>query len=150
MNNLESLVESLKKDLRNECTHLAFYLQSASLVQGLHAKEYKEHFLKETSKEITHINQFADLIIGLGGDNLDYMPYFEKIPQAKNPIEILKTALNLEEEVVANYCERMHEAESLGSTDGDWIHIFLEKQIEESRIDVDELKQIIRGYDSGY
>lgn len=150
MNNLEFLINSLKNDLRNECTHLTFYLQSASLVQGLHLKEYKEYFLKEASKEITHVQQFADLIIGLGGDNLEFVPFYEKIPVTKNPIEILKLALTLEEEVVANYCERMHEAESLGSTDGDWVHIFLEKQIEESRIDVDELKQIIRGCDSGF
>lgn len=150
MNNLESLINSLKKDLRNECTHLMFYLQSASLVQGLHLKEYKEFFLKEAAKEITHVQQFADLIIGLGGEDIEYLPYYEKMPATKNPIEILKLALTLEEEVVSNYCERMHEAESISSVDGDWVHIFLEKQIEESRIDVDELKQIIRGYNSGF
>lgn len=150
MNNLNTLIENLKQDLRNECTHLAFYLQSASLVQGLHAKEYKEYFTKEVSKEVTHVQQFADLIIGLGGENLEFVPFYDKMPQNKNPIELLKTALTLEEEVVRNYCERMHEAESLSSTDGDWVTIFLEKQIEESRIDVDELKQVIRGYESGF
>ena len=43
MSNLQNLIDLLKSDLRNECTHLMFYLQSASLVQGLHSKEYKEH-----------------------------------------------------------------------------------------------------------
>lgn len=150
MNNLQNLINDLKSDLKNECTHLIFYLQSASLVQGLHAKEYKEYFLKEANKELTHVQQFADLIIGLGGDNLEYVPNYEKINYSNNPLEILRNALALEEEVVQNYCERMHQAESLGSTDGDWVHIFLEKQIEESRIDVDELKQIIRGCNSGF
>ena len=150
MNDLEHLIKSLKADLRNECTHLMFYLQSASLVQGLHAKEYKEHFTKEAAKELNHVQQFADLIIGLGGIDLEFVPYYEKIKISYNPIEILKNALALEEEVVQNYCERMREAESLSSTDGDWVHIFLEKQIEESRIDVDEIKQILRGHESGF
>ena len=54
MSNLQNLIDLLKSDLRNECTHLMFYLQSASLVQGLHSKEYKEHFLSESQKEIKH------------------------------------------------------------------------------------------------
>ena len=149
MSNLQNLIDLLKSDLRNECTHLMFYLQSASLVQGLHSKEYKEHFLSESQKEIKHVQQFADLIIGLNGEGLEFKPYYEKMPITNSTIDILRQALCLEEEVVSNYCERMHQAEELNSTDGDWVHIFLEKQIEDSRMDVDELKQIIRGYDSG-
>jgi hypothetical protein len=44
----------------------------------------------------------------------------------------------------------MRQAESIDSVDGDWIHIFLEKQIENSRTDIDELRQIIRGIEAGY
>ncbi|MEI7487645.1 MAG: ferritin-like domain-containing protein [Chryseobacterium sp.] len=145
----EELYALLVSDLRNELTHLHFYLQSAALVQGLHSKEYKEHFLEESSKELKHVSQFSDLLIGLGLE-ITNMPYYEKLPKLNNPVDILKQALTLEEEVVSNYTTRMHQAESLKTVDGDWIHIFLEKQIEESRLDVDELKQIIRGINSGF
>lgn len=149
--NLNELIEILHNDLRNELTHMNFYLQSAALVQGLHAKEYKEYLLSEAGKEMKHVSEFSDLLVGLNADSkITTEPYLEKIPKLKNPVDIVKHALTLEEEVVLNYCLRMKQAESLNSVDGDWIHIFLEKQIEDSRKDIDELKQIIRGIEAGY
>ena len=145
----EELVVELKKDLRNEITHMHFYLQSAALVQGLHAKEYKEFFSKEAAKEMQHVFEFSNMIVGLNEDIVNE-PFFEKLPFLRNPINIIEHALTLEEEVVSNYCIRMHQAESLQTTDGDWISIFLENQIQDSRADVDELKQIIRGIRAGY
>ena len=80
MTTKEELYALLVSDLRNELTHLHFYLQSAALVQGLHSKEYKEHFLEESSKELKHVSQFSDLLIGLGLE-ITNMPYYEKLPK---------------------------------------------------------------------
>lgn len=146
---INELIVNLQNDLRNELTHLHFYLQSAALVQGLHAKEYKEYFLEEAAKEMKHVSEFSDMLIGLNAD-ITNQPNFEKLPFLKNVRHIVEHALTLEEEVVSNYSTRIHEAESLGTVDGDWVHIFLEKQIEDSRHDVDELKQIVRGLTEGY
>lgn len=144
---MQKLIQDLNNDLKNEWTHLAFYLHSASLVTGLHCHEYKELLLKEAAKELEHVSQFSDLLIGLGlpSTQLTKEPYQDKVLSLTNPKDILEHALALEEEVVKNYCERMHEAEACGCTDGDWAHIFLENQIQESREDVDHLKQILRG-----
>lgn len=149
MNNQKELYLLLVNDLRNELTHLHFYLQSASLVQGLHSKEYKEFFTQEANKELKHVQQFCDLLVGLNIE-ITNIPYFEKLPKLNNPADIIKHALTLEEEVVSNYCQRMHQAENLSTTDGDWISIFLENQIQDSRTDVDELKQILRGIQNGF
>jgi len=149
MTKQEQLYSLLVSDLRNELTHLNFYLQSASLVQGLHAKEYKEFFTEEAKKELKHVQQFYDLLIGLNIE-ITHVPFYEKLPKLNNPADIVKHALTLEEEVVSNYCERMHQAEALVNTDGDWISIFLESQIQDSRTDVDELKQILRGIQNGF
>lgn len=145
----EELCQLLRDDLRNELTHMTFYLQSAALVEGLHAKEYKEFLLKEAAKEMNHVSEFSDMIVGLGED-IPNTPFYEKLPFLRNPQHILEHALTLEMEVVSNYCTRMHQAESLSTVDGDWVHIFLEKQIEESRHDVDELNQILRGVRKGF
>jgi bacterioferritin (cytochrome b1) len=144
---LQALIANLKNDLRNEWTHLTFYLHSAALIQGLHATEYKELLQKEANKELLHVSQFSDMLIGLGvaPQDLPKEPYYEKVPSLTMPGHILAHALKLEQEVVANYCQRMHEAEACGCTDGDWVHIFLEGQIQDSREDVDHLKQILRG-----
>lgn len=147
---LAEMIELLKNDLRNEWTHLTFYLHSAGIVTGLHCHEYKELFLEEAKKEMDHVAEFSDLIVGLGGVPTN-QPYMEKIPnysedsRLTDPVFILSQALKLEEEVVTNYCARMKQAEEMCTVDGDWIHIFLEKQVEESRKDVDHLKQILRG-----
>lgn len=145
----EELCQLLKNDLRNELTHMHFYLQSAALVEGLHAKEYKEFLLKEAAKEMEHVSEFSDMLVGLGEDIVN-TPFYEKLPFLRSPQHIIEHALTLEEEVVSNYCARMHQAESLSTVDGDWVHIFLEKQIENSRRDVDELRQVLRGVSRGY
>jgi bacterioferritin (cytochrome b1) len=144
---LQALIANLNNDLRNEWTHLTFYLHSAALVQGLHATEYKELLQKEANKELLHVGQFSDMLIGLGVSphELAKEPHYDKVPSLTEPKAILAHALKLEEEVVRNYCQRMHEAEACGCTDGDWVHIFLEAQIQDSREDVDHLKQILRG-----
>lgn len=144
---MKNLIKNLNNDLRNEWTHLTFYLHSAALVQGLHATEYKELLQKEANKELLHVGQFSDMLIGLGVDPVDLSkePFYDKVPSLTDPKAILAHALKLEEEVVANYCQRMHEAEACACTDGDWVHIFLENQIQDSREDVDHLKQILRG-----
>lgn len=144
---LQALIDNLNNDLRNEWSHLAFYLHSAGLVQGLHCHEYKELLLKEAAKELHHVSQFSDVLIGLGlpPEQLAKAPFDQKVLSLTNPRDILAHALKLEEEVVTNYCQRMHEAEACGCTDGDWVHIFLESQIQDSREDVDHLKQILRG-----
>ena len=54
-------------------------------------------------------------------------------------------ALEIESKVVENYTERIKQAEELGGVDGQWLEIFLEKQVEHSREDADHFKQILRG-----
>ena len=47
---INELIVNLQNDLRNELTHLHFYLQSAALVQGLHAKDIKDILTKLNSR----------------------------------------------------------------------------------------------------
>ena len=53
----------------------------------------------------------------------------------------------MEQEVVANYVQRMADARALGEldVDGNWVEIFLEGQIQKSREDIDEIKQLLKG-----
>lgn len=139
----EEMVALLNGDLKNEWKHLRFYLYHASAIVGLHREEYREYLLKEAASEMLHVTQFSDLIYGLDGQATQESNSF---PLLTEPKEILEYALEMEKEVVDNYVTRMHQAENdLGGTDGQWIHIFLEGQVQKSREDVDNLKQILRG-----
>lgn len=147
--NKEKMIELLNADLKNEWKHLRFYLYHASAIVGLHAEEYKELLLKEAAGEMAHITEFSDLIIGLGGTASSESNDF---PLLTDPKDIVLYALEMEEEVVANYVKRMKDANELSlslegndSVDGQWIEIFLEGQIQKSREDVDKYRQILRG-----
>ena len=140
--NIETMIEILNQDLKNEWMHLRFYLYHASAVVGLHCEEYKEIFLKEAASEMEHVTQFSDVIRGLGGQST-YLS--NEFTTHTNPVDIIRCALAMEEEVVSNYTNRIKDAQDLGGTDGQWLEIFLESQIEKSREDVDHYKQILRG-----
>lgn len=136
------MIDLLNQDLKNEWAHLRFYLHHASMVTGLHCHEYKEILLDHASSEMKHVSEFSDLILGLGGlptlDSADFPIY-------SNPKEIIEYALYMESMVVLNYTNRIKEAQVLGGVDGQWLEIFLEKQVEHSRTDVDHFRQILRG-----
>ena len=136
------LIDLLNADLKNEWMHLRFYLHHASMATGLHAHEYKEMLLEHASSEMKHVTEFSDLIIGLGGlptvDSNDFPIY-------SSPKEIIEYAVYMESLVVSNYAQRIKDAQILGGVDGQWLEIFLEKQLEHSRVDVDHFKQILRG-----
>lgn len=139
---LQDIVRSLLEDLKNEWTHMRFYLYHASAVTGLHRHEYKELFLKEAASEMQHVLEFSDCLRGLGvephADSHDF-------PRLSDPKDIVAFALKMEEQVVSNYAERIDQAEELGGTQGHWLEIFLEKQLEHSREDVDEYRQMLKG-----
>lgn len=139
----QELISLLNNDIRNEYAHMHFYLHSALLVQGLHREELREFFLEEAASEMKHVQEFGDLIVGL-----DAKP--ECMPNAfptnlTHPRDILAHALKMEEEVVANYVQRMDDAVALGGVDGRWVEIFLEAQIDDSRKGADNLRQMIKG-----
>lgn len=144
---MRNLVAKLNEDLKNEWKHLKFYAHHASAVIGLHAHEYKELMTEQASSELNHVIQFSDLIVGLGGwpttDSNDF-PSFEQ------PRDIIAYAIAMENEVVQNYTNRIAELNNIPDTDDTrahkkWVEIFLEKQIEDSRQDLDHFKQILKG-----
>lgn len=137
----EKMIELLNNDLKNEWKHHCFYLHNASTITGIHLKEYKEYLISQANSESEHVLEFSDMIVGLGGVPTKEVNEF---PTLSDPIEILEYAKKMEEEVVINYISRISQAEEMGGVDGRWLVIFLESQIEDSRKDLDELKQITR------
>lgn len=142
--NLETMLKLMNEDLHREWSHMRFYLYHASKVVGLHCHEYKELFLKEAANEMGHVTEFSDMIVGLGGSIVNGWGD-EQIPDLATAKDIIQHALKMESEVVDNYVKRMDQAVELGGTDGTWIEIFYEKQVEHSREDVDHFRQILRG-----
>lgn len=138
----EQMINLLNGDLQNEYMHLHFYLHSAAMVAGLHRAELKEFLLEEAAGEMKHVQEFADLIVGFGAT-----PSCMPNPFPTDlicPLAILKHALMMEDQVVANYAERMDQARELGGVDGKWLEAFLENQIIDSRKDADQIRKMVQ------
>lgn len=148
MPTIQNMIELLRDDLKNEWKHLRFYAYHASAIVGLHAHEYKELLTEQAASELNHVIQFSDLIIGLGGVATAESNDF---PTLTDPVEILVYAVGMEAEVVKNYAERIEQLTQIPIVDEQtladkrWIEIFLEKQIEDSRQDLDHFKQLLKG-----
>jgi ferritin-like protein len=148
----EELVGKLQNDMLNEFRHWQFYMHASMVVRGLHREEMGEFFTKQASSEMNHIQQFGKMIIGLGGEipvrdtNLYYTSENKKVYfdyNKKDPNSLLQFAKEMEAEVVNNYTVRHQEAESLNDSDGMWVAIFLEDQIQDSRQDLDNIKEML-------
>lgn len=149
MTNLNNLIDNLNQDLKREYQHLDFYIAAATNVIGPHRKEFSEFFMAQANSELNHVVEFRKLIIGLGG-----YPTNDRVQIScanGTPVEAwLRSALDLETEVVKNYTQRLLEAEDLqenGGTDrvdGKYVEIFLEEQLLHSRQDADEIKEMLK------
>jgi len=139
------IVALLNDDLKNEWKHFKFYLHHASAITGLHAHEYKEFLLGQAASEMKHVSQFSDMLIGLGSTPTVDSNEFPFLVDAH---EILQYARDMEAEVVQNYTQRIAQINAmplagLDSVHGKWVEIFLEKQIEDSRQDLDHLNRLL-------
>lgn len=141
----QSVLDLIYLDLRNERKHMLFYLTNASSMKGMDAIEYIELFEKEAKEEMSHVTNFQDMIIGLGGNlNCLQAQGYERYEIFTSPREALKYALEMEEEVVDNYVERIGMVQNLeNKTISKWLEVFYEKQIEKSQADVDKYKRLL-------
>jgi ferritin len=145
---LAEIVTLLNDDLKNEWKHMQFYLHHASAITGLHAHEYKEFLLEQAASEMKHVQQFSDLLFGMGVAPTTEINEFPKLTSVKL---ILGAAAAMEEDVVKNYVQRIGQLSTItfestrDVADAKWIEIFLEEQIKDSREDLDHLMRILAG-----
>jgi len=144
--NLDTMIGILNEDVRNEKKHLLFYLYHSSVVVGAEALELKEFLTEQAKSELEHVQQFSDMIIGLGAlpTTASACPF---VYHYNNNKKILEAALQMELEVVKSYAERIQQAQDMDASPEDkkYLEIFLEDQLKDSRKDVDTIRQILKG-----
>jgi bacterioferritin (cytochrome b1) len=134
-------VKLMNQDLKNELKHMFFYLYSSFSVHGLHRLELGKFLQNAAKSELEHVQEFAKFIVDLGGSP-EHVPN-DFFPLYGDPKLILQSALDMENEVLKNYTERLHHTDMLGGEDGSALHIFYEDQIMDSRKDANELRQLL-------
>lgn len=141
---LSQFLDIMNGDLVNEWTHLSFYLYHASAVTGLHAHEYKEFLTDAAKSELAHVQAFLDRLFGLNyaqptqaGRPFAYMT---------DPENILSAAIRLEEEVVANYTQRLVQLDELAAAHPEvaaYLKVFYEDQLQDSYEDCEHMRRLL-------
>lgn len=143
---LDLFLEKMNEDLKNEWTHLKYYLYHASAVTGLHACEYKEFLTEAAEGELKHVQQFMDRLWGMNfpqpQQNNHAFPVYQRIE------DILLGAVELETQVVENYAKRLTQLDELATfmpTESAYLKVFYEDQLQDSYEDAEKMKRMLRG-----
>jgi bacterioferritin (cytochrome b1) len=139
----EKLIELLNGDLRNEYKHMLYYLHSSFMLLGFSRLYLKDLLETHAKEEMEHVTEFAEKIRALGGNPVCEISAFPT--DLTDATLILQYALDMEKEVVRNYHERHKNAiEFYEATKANYdLVVFLEKHIEESQEDIDELTKVL-------
>lgn len=136
---LKEFVAQMHDDLRNEWTHLQFYLYHSSAVAGLHAAEFKEFLTDEARGEFEHVQNFLDRLFGLGETPNCTSGY--AFPLFTNVPGILRHAIELETTVIKNYAERVAQLDQITSGEPEvaYLKVFYEDQLQDSYEDREKM-----------
>lgn len=141
---LQEFLVHMQEDLRNEWTHLQFYLYHASAATGLHAAEFKEFLTDAAKGELEHVQNFLDRLFGL-----------ECTPTVTSGVEfelrtdvrdILDAAVKLESEVIDRYAERIKQLDELDDfpSVAAYLKVFYEDQLQDSYEDREKIVRFLK------
>jgi bacterioferritin len=136
----DTLLAALNHDLANELQAILMYIQYSAKLTGPYRRELRDFFQAEVGDEQGHAQLLADKIAVLGGE-----PHMEPtpVPPADEPREMLQRVLEAEERAVADYSERVRQAEAFGDIG---LRVDLENLIADETKHRDEVQRILAGW----
>ncbi|OWK39799.1 ferritin-like domain-containing protein [Fimbriiglobus ruber] len=131
----------LNHDLAGEYQAIVMYIQCSAKLTGPYRRELRALFQAEIADEQGHAQFLADKIASLGGE-----PTTEPrpVPPADQPREMLGHALVAEKQAIANYTERLRQADAFGDIG---LKVNLESQIADETRHKEELERVLAGWD---
>jgi bacterioferritin len=137
----QALLDGLNHDLAGEYEAIVMYTHYSAKLTGPYRRELRALFQAEITDEQGHAQFLADKIAALGGE-----PTTEPrpVPYANLPREMLAEALAAEEQAIADYSERIHQAEGFGDLG---LKVELENLVADETRHKEELERIISGWD---
>jgi bacterioferritin len=107
----QTLINALNEDLTGELQAVIQYLTYSSKVTGPYRPQLVAFMQTEIADELGHAQFLADKVVALGG-----VPATEPrpVPEASTPREMLEAILKAERQAVADYTERVEQADEFG------------------------------------
>ena len=107
----QQLINGLNEDLNHELEALLRYLYHVSSATGLMGHELREELKSDLQSELDHAMFLADKITALGGEVQIAPSLPKKVRTAK---QMMQLDIEAERRVIANYTERITQAEAFG------------------------------------
>jgi bacterioferritin len=133
----QALIEGLNHDLAGEYQAIVMYIHYSAKLTGPYRRELRSLFQTEIADEQGHAQFLADKIATLGGE-----PVTEPraVPRADQPREMLEHALAAETQAIADYDERICQAEAFGDIG---LKVSLENQIADETRHKEEIERVL-------
>ena len=138
----QALVEGLNHDLAGEYQSMLTYLHFSSTLTGPFRKELRDFFRAEVPHEMNHAQFLADKIAALGEEPTTQP---REVPSAHEPRAMLEAALVLEKQAIADYNERIEQAEAFGDIG---LKVDLENQVADETRHKEEIERFLAGWPS--
>lgn len=137
---LHALIEGLNHDLSGEFQAILMYIHYSAKLTGPFRRELRALFQAEVVDEQGHAQFLSDKIAALGGE-----PTTEPRPviHASQPREMLDNALAAEKQAIADYTERIRQAEAAGEIG---LKVSLENQLADETRHKEEIERILEGW----
>jgi bacterioferritin len=136
----QALIEGLNHDLAGEYQAIVMYTHYSAKLTGPYRRELRALFQMEIPDEQGHAPFLADKIANLGGEPTTRP---RPVPHAEQPREMLENALNAEKQAIADYEERILQAEALGEVG---LKVNLESQVSDETRHKEEIERILVGW----
>jgi bacterioferritin len=137
----QGLIDGLNHDLAAEYQAIVMYIQYSAKLTGPYRRELRALFQAEIADEQGHAQFLADKIASLGGEPITQP---RPIPHADQPREMLEHALAAEKQAIADYTQRLHQAETFGDIG---LKVSLENQLADETRHKEELERVLAGWD---
>ena len=133
----QKLIDGLNSDLAGELAAIIQYLHFSATVTGLDRPQLSEFFANEIPDELGHATFLANKIASLGGQ-----PTTEPRPvkTAADSRQMLALVLEAEKQAIADYNERIKQAEEFGDTG--W-KVQLEDQVADETRHKEEVEKLL-------
>ncbi|NQV24112.1 MAG: ferritin-like domain-containing protein [Rhodopirellula sp.] len=136
----QALIDGLNDDLAGEYQAILMYTQYSAKLTGPYRRELRALFQAEIPDEQGHAQFLSDKIANLGGDPTTKP---RNVPPADQPRQMLEQALKAEKQAIADYCERIEQAEALGDVG---LKVNLENQVADETRHKEEIERILGGW----
>lgn len=135
-----TLIDGLNHDLAGEYQAILMYIQYSAKLTGPFRKELRALFQAEIADEQGHAQFLADKIAALGGEPTTQP---RPVANADDPREMLERTLEAENQAIADYNERIRQAEAFGDIG---LKVELENQVADETRHKEEIERILAGW----